>query len=495
MRLEWHSEIEVERPLAGPDPLRAIFKPDAEFNEDGMQDVQRSLADRLVFEAAKDHKAQISADHRICVLTSDQGLARMVLSEGMVVVYFEARQSGSPLGKTLTGTLFHPLTAKLHTISLTKVLWELATCFGSARLNCDAGQFQVTAMSEALPWFPYQSREDLLWCRWTARRSIPTSPSTESKVENEGPPNRTDAKQLAIEMTEAVLDSASVKQILIPTAAQLRHGDPAIPRGHSLRIGGNVFSVQKMLRLVVHLARSGEMEPDEVQQLLGLSKSSIREYGQFLKSGGYVILRANVMVAEPPLQDLAAAVMALKLDEIAGHLQRIPSFLAYLNLVVEHQKEPLWNPANYMRNSTSVPYRMLAEISGLCVSIPGAGITLTTTDPSLTTFCDVALSVYKEMAFQDQWVLAGAWLEELALRELIHPLRTRKLLNAAVEAELLRRYSEGSTIETRFEDHKLAVLKIDENGEPVVLENRLYHGDFLAAGRASVRIQLERGSS
>lgn len=493
LRLEWHSEIQVERPLSGPDPLRAIFKPDAEFNEDNMHSVHRSLADRLIFESAREHKTQLSPDHNICVLTSDQGLARMVLAEGMSAVYFDARKSGGPLGKTLTGCRFHPLTAKLYTVSLTKVLWELATCFGSVRLACDEGQFQITAMSEELSWFPYQSRDDLLWCRWSVKQQsiVPVStvmpdPIMDDEVltenlEDRGGRNSED------------FQARSSEQFVAPSRLTRGRDTLTTPIDPKTRVGAYVFSPSKLLRFVVHLARNREMPIDRVQQLLDVS--SIKEYVRFLRSGEYITSQGDKVIMEAPLAGMADAITEVNLDDLAQHLKRFPSFLAYINLITEHQRNPAWDPADFMRNGAATPYRVLGEISGMCVSIPGKGIIVTSTNPQLEAFGNRALSIYNEMAIEDQWVLTGAWLEQLALKESIHPVRTRQLLDEAIEARLLRRYTEGSTIETRFEDHKLSALTSDESGEPQIIDYRLYQGDFLSSGRASVRIQLERESS
>ena len=144
-----------------------------------------------------------------------------------------------------------------------------------------------------------------------------------------------------------------------------------------------------------------------------------------------------------------------------------------------------------MRHSTSKPYYQLAEISGLVLNVHGAGFILTDSEPPLQTFCDVALSVYQELAVADPWALTGAWLERLAVRERVHPLFVRESLASAVEKKMLQRYTEGSTIDKRFEKHRLSVLQNDEEGAPHILDYGLYHGDFLSSGRASVRIRLE----
>ncbi len=468
LRLEWHSDIEVERPMVGPDPLRAIFKPDSEITETSLSVVQRSLADRLVFESAREHKAQLSPDHKVCVLTSDQGLARMVLAEGMVPIYFDARKTANPIGKKLTGTLFHPFTTQLYTVSLTDVLWELATCFGSARLVHKDGEFQVTAMADDLHWFPYQSRENLLWCRWTAP-VVPTHSIAE----------------------KGFIHATAEEDIVVETEATV--SEPSMP-SHSVlafkRISSLVISVPMLLRFVEQLSRNGTMNIATAKENLGIT--SLTEYASFLRSGGFLIKRGEELVKEPLLDDLQTAITTLNISGIALLLMRIPTFIEFMELLTRHQRVPEWDSAPYMRRSTFNAYKVLSEISILALTIPGKGICITGIHPTVEQFSNEAIIAYQTLSQGDQWVLTGAWLEELALRFEYHPVTTRHMLQWAHESGLVERYYEGSTIETRFEDHKLAVLERDEDGSPTVRVYRLYHGDFLYGGRASVRIQIER---
>ena len=480
LRLEWHSEVEVERPTSGPDPLRAIFKPDAEIKEDSLSVVQRSLADRLIFESAREHKSQLSPEHKVCVVTSDQGLARMVLAEGMVPIYFDARKTANPIGKKLTGTLFHPFTAQMYTVSLTAVLWELATCFGSVRLVHENGEFQVTAMTDDLPWFPYQSRENLLWCRST----VPPSSLSTSAV---AMPFQLEVEPIPIIATtvsdpdQAEQDEAKPSETLVPLSLTTEQGE---------RIRTFVISTPTLLRLINQLSINGSLSATAAGELLGIT--SVKEYDRFLKSGGFITKNGEDLTKTSRLDELATAIKTLNTTDITILLGYIPSFRAYVELLTKHQNQPDWNPALCMRRSTSHAYKVLAEVSTLAITIPEKGIYVTDTRPTVEEFSDAALASYQDLSHGDQWVLTGEWLEELSCRYRYHPLISRQMLQSAYDNGFVDRYFEGSTIETRFENHKLAVLEKDEDGTAIIRDYRLYHGDFLQGGRASVRIQLER---
>ncbi len=136
LRLEF-SDAEIERGDLGADPLRGIVTPSSD-PEDGnlkLQEIVRSFADRLILETARRFQTQVRPDHPLALITSDQGLARMTLAEGMDVFFFESRCFPKFDGKKLTGSLFHPFSQKIYTVPLTDVLWELAVSFGCLRLQ------------------------------------------------------------------------------------------------------------------------------------------------------------------------------------------------------------------------------------------------------------------------------------------------------------------------------------------------------------------------
>jgi hypothetical protein len=460
LRLEWHSDAEVERPIQGSDPLRVIFRADqeSEFKDLNLSNVERSFADRLVFESAREHQGRINPDHPVWILTSDQGLARMTLAEGMNALYFTARCPGGVWGRRLTGTLFRPFDGGLYFVPLTKLIWEMATTFGAARLREPKTSQSVTveAIGENLSWAPYHTKQDLLWCSCNEREG------RSKKVESTPEP----------------------KKKRRPAKARMMRVD-------SLPVSSNSISVPRLIRFVGRLSEAGKMTEEESLTALGLEGlGSLKEYRAFLRSGGFITDADNVVAKTDALDELWGN---LRVEDFAGvrtSLFRIPSFESFIQTVAQTEKTPQWTLKLTMRPKTIPAYQSLAEISALLVLVPERGASFTPLMPDQNTFVRAALDTYQELAIADPWVLTGEWLQELAWRHHIHPVITRKLLEQAFEAGRIGRYFEGSTPDRRFEDHTLDALE-SSNGFPTVRHYRLYHGDFLLGGRASVRLRLE----
>ena len=91
-------------------------------------------------------------------------------------------------------------------------------------------------------------------------------------------------------------------------------------------------------------------------------------------------------------------------------------------------------------------------------------------------------------------VATGEWLEALIREDGIHPEVARRQLDAASEAGLLRRSTEGSTTQLRFRDRVVHVLRT-QSGEPVIEQVFLYRGDYLIPGKASVSLRIEGPTS
>ncbi len=168
LRLELHSDAEIERGDLGADPLRGIVTPssDSEDKALGLQNVTRSFADRLILETARRFQMLVRPDHRLTLLTSDQGLARMTMAEGMDVFFFESRSVPKFDARKLTGSLFHPFSQKIYTVALTDVLWELAVSFGCLRLRNYRTKDSLELWgipSGEYSWQPLHIKDDLIW--------------------------------------------------------------------------------------------------------------------------------------------------------------------------------------------------------------------------------------------------------------------------------------------------------------------------------------------
>src|SRR6516164_8809244 len=92
LRLDLQPDTEIERSAIFGDPLRNAFNRDTdeEFRDLNLSVPLRSYCDRLVLETARQHQAYSNPGHPVLILTSDQGLARMSLAEGIRPLYFRA---------------------------------------------------------------------------------------------------------------------------------------------------------------------------------------------------------------------------------------------------------------------------------------------------------------------------------------------------------------------------------------------------------------------
>jgi hypothetical protein len=72
----------------------------------------------------------------------------------------------------------------------------------------------------------------------------------------------------------------------------------------------------------------------------------------------------------------------------------------------------------------------------------------------------------------------------------IHPLVARSALQSASEARLLKRVTEGSTTDIKFDRHVIRVLA-STGGNPDIKIAYLYRGDFLIPGKSSSSVRIE----
>lgn len=97
---------------------------------------------------------------------------------------------------------------------------------------------------------------------------------------------------------------------------------------------------------------------------------------------------------------------------------------------------------------------------------------------------------FSELDRGDGLILAGVWRESLIRTNGIHPEHARRLLDEASAEGVLRRSTEGSTTQTRFDDHVVHVLRTD-SGLPVAIPAHLYSGGSLIPDKASVSLRIE----
>ena len=465
LRLEMDQRVEFERPRLGADPLRGVITPDSDAEDKnlGLQQIQRSFADRLILETAVQHRDQVGPEHPVMLLTSDQGLARMALAEGIQPVFFDSNAASQLFGQTLSGTGFVPFSSdgpKMHSTGLVDVLWEFAATFGASRLLCDSDEdkiaLEVVALGEEVTWQPYHSYEDLLWSRVT--KPVDAGASASEKKQDE-------------------------KQRAQTTRTP--------PTRSSTRAGKYSFSARSMLRLLSVLHDSGEISDETAMSTAGVkSVSGYREYYNFLVAGKFANRESRMLRKTDALDELFVALREEDYPKISESLCRVASFRSFLDQLIVG--EALRQQDSGLGRDSFRSYGSLAEICCLGVRFVDRGVFGTPNNPRPAEFVASALKTYEDVRAGEDFALTGTWLEKLATEHGIHPVRSRQRLAESHQGGYIRRFFEGSTPDTRFENRTIQILEVNL-GQPSVRTINLYHGDFLMPGRASVSIKLLEG--
>ena len=496
VRLEVQGDTEIERTWLLGDPLRSAFRSDRDrgLSQLDLNVPIKAYVDRLILEAARRHQAESGPGHRIRLLTGDQGLARMALAEGISPLYFRSMEADDFFGRRLTGQTIDPFTGQIRRTPLPVVLWEIATAFGSARLeNENGGSFIVSALGEGPSWSPYHSVEDLLWCGSTAARAS-------------GDPSNRPPGQPAVDLFGRSDPSSAAFPEAPPgdesPAGRPRRSRPSRDTGSEVaRAGGprarNLvfyrFTVGRLLRFICVLDDEQEMTPLRAMDILETRHPRGRdEYRHFLSSANLVSVVNGSWRAEPSTGAVSAALRNERIGELRDALREAPSFTAFADRV---EQPPVGRVVDlsYLGRATTT-YRTLGEITLLCAPVRGEGVYPTPAAPNPETFAQVARERFSELDRGDGLVSAGAWLESLIRSDGIHPERARRLLDEASDRGFLRRFTEGSTLQVRFDDHVVHVLRSD-SGEPVVRPIHLYRGDYLIPGKASASLRIKEPGS
>ena len=480
LRLEMDRQVEFERPRLGADPLRGIVQPDsdAEDRQLGLQRIQKSFADRLILETAIQHRDRVGPDHPVMLMTSDQGLARMALAEGIGTIFFDSNSVAHLFDNILSGITFAPFATNSHRFfssSLPSLLWECAVTFGSARLTSrtDGTTFEVTSMGENIAWQPFHSYEDLLW----TRKSSTTKQSSDAQIPSEG--KTASFRSPPLRNTNGRNDDTGEKRKRESTSRPLT--------------GAYSFNLVSMLNLMVKLENAGSLSDEEGLSITRIKKNSAySEYYKFLLAGRFADRKHPGLVKTNFLDQFMKTVREKSYVELNEFLIGVPSFKQFSSKL--KLGEPLTREASGVRMRAFPTYCTLAELCCIGVRFAEDGIYGTPRNPAPADFMPSALQAYEEVRASEDFALTGAWLEYLIKRFGVHPVYARQRLSEAHQGGYLRRYFEGSTPETRYEDRNVHILEID--GEtPVIWKSNLYYGDFLMPGRASVGIKLLPGEN
>ena len=175
---------------------------------------------------------------------------------------------------------------------------------------------------------------------------------------------------------------------------------------------------------------------------------------------------------------------------LAGRLERIA---AWRRIRARwHGREPgTGYPEGAERGSMA-----LAMVAGLCARSKGQlwATPRRASDPGLAEAAVEAWEKVYATGRRDAYVETGLWMEAMVERGL-HPREASRGLQEAALDGRLRRWTEGSTPETRYPERRIQVLECFEDG-PLVWAMPLDHPAILIDGRAgtSLRIAPAAGS-
>lgn len=470
LRFELFSDVEVERNALLPDSLRNLFKLDKEgtklWSNSNFAVTIKSHFDRLILETARQHLNLVSPGHPVLLMTGDEGLARMSLSEGMQPLFFHAGRPKELYGQILTGTKFNPFSGELFSIPLETLLWELAVTFGNARINSEDGaaSLEICAIDEKRNWQPFHAKDDLLPVILKTANSAPIEVSEE----------QSGLKPIANKSS----DSENIPKI--PRTSNKTTNKPSMAANTVYDI-----SLDALMEFVPILLEK-EIVPytGKGTNLEGNSKRTISRYFGFLTAGQFVKRIETGIQAEEALLHLWKALSAQDLEETTLLFRKVPSLNDFFDKLQSEKRIQI-------ENRYSPAYIQIAELCGCAVKIPNEFIYGTFSNPRLDEFVEFAINAYEKIRKGEDYVLTGLWLETLVSEYGLHPIKIRENLDEAQAEGMMDRFTQGSTPDTRFDNHTLTLLQI-ANGLPIVKKICLYHGDFIIPGKASVSITLKR---
>ncbi len=477
VQLELRSDVELERTFLLGDPLRGSFQrdQDKELSELNLSIPIKSYADRLILEAARQHQSQMGSNHRVMLLTGDQGLARMAMAEGISPIYFRAARADAFFGKRFTGANFHPFSGELHTTSIPEILWELATISGCARLSAEHPERNLTvhAIGEELAWAPYHSRDDLLWVEFS------DGPATPRGLVAQG----AEAKPSREAESHAVAETPAGRRVRPPARRR------PLAEGGVAKAALYKVNLDRLFALIDKLETRQQLPLTDVMTSLGVrTESGLDDYRRFLESGEAIIVEERSWSAAPPLSRMAVVLRNPDVDELRKELRLFPSYVELERVLSQEAVGVAFDATTFGR--AAYTYTALAELAEIGASVHGAGFFVTPRDPGDDGFAKIAVSAYDRLELGGSWVATGRWLEELIVEHGIHPVVARRRLQSAASRGLVKRVTEGSTTETGHDRHTLRTLAL-KDGAPYVKVEYLYRGDFLIPGKASSSLKIE----
>jgi len=244
-----------------------------------------------------------------------------------------------------------------------------------------------------------------------------------------------------------------------------------------------------LVALIDRLGESASLTEAEVSDLVGSQHpTGIAAYRRFLSSGELITTDGTSWSATEKLIPMRDALMEPDPLRLAGSLMGVPSFSAFYSML--EASSGASGPVELPIPARVLPsYLALGEIVCVGAPITGEGYFATLNRPSVHDFVAVAMQTFDKLGDGQELVSVGAWLEGLIRDHGVHPVIASERLHEASAAGIIERVTEGSTTDTRHDDHTLRVLR-KVNGHPAVQTTYLYRGDFLIPGKSSTSLRL-----
>ena len=249
------------------------------------------------------------------------------------------------------------------------------------------------------------------------------------------------------------------------------------------------MSVNGLFRLICGLDDNQVLDAARVAALLRVRNArNVDEYRRFLLSADLVEIDDDRWMATPFVRPLSADLRNEDAAALRDAFLKASSFADFDARIAQSDIGHPIDMSGLSRSATT--YRMLGELTLICASV-GRKVYATPVRPSPDLFAQLSLRRFRDLDNGDGLVATGRWLESLIQHDGIHPEISRRALEQANEEGLLRRSTEGSTMQTDFDNHVVHVLRVDNGGMPAAMPVRLYRGDYLIPGKASVSLRIE----
>ena len=191
--------------------------------------------------------------------------------------------------------------------------------------------------------------------------------------------------------------------------------------------------------------------------------------------------------ATPDLQKLAIALRQNDLVMAGGIFATVPSVARFFDGLAHTNIGQPWDSSVINRGVGG--YMALGEVLLAGASVTKSAYYPTPARPTAKEFPPMALEAFRALDTGGGLISTGAWLEKMIIQFGVHPELSRELLMKAAAASLLQRSTEGSTTDTRHDEHRISVLRV-KDGHPIVENVHLYRGDYLIPGKSSSSIRI-----